>query len=91
MKNYNKDALRGGTTTDQEWQSQMAEIGVHIPDELLNSAKGVHYAMNEIKKQNIANLSESLGDVGLAKTESEKMYKAASKEYDKLLKNGLPE
>jgi ribosomal protein L15 len=91
MKHYNKDALRGGPTTDQEWQAQMAEVGVNIPDELLNSAKGVHYAMNEIKKLNIADLSKSLGEVNLAKTEAEKMYKAASKEYDKLLKSGLPE
>jgi len=91
MKNYNKDALRGGTTTDKEWQAQMSEVGVYIPDELLNTSKGVHYAMKEIKKQNIDNLSEQFGDVKLAKTEAEIMYKTACKEYDKLLNKGLPE
>jgi hypothetical protein len=90
MKDYNKDALRGGDTTDQAWQSEMAKIGVYIPDELLNSAKGVHYAMKEIKKINIADLSETFGNEQLAKTEAEKMYKRACQEYDQLLKHGIP-
>lgn len=86
-KSYNKDALRGMPMDDKQWQEDMREVGVDIPDDLLYKPAGPRYAMKVIRDMNEQALMER---EGLTKPEARKkampMYKAATEQYEKLLK-----
>ena len=87
MKSYNKEALRGLDTDDKEWQGQMEEAGITVPDDKLYSPEGVRHAMREIKTRNINYMTNRLGlSEKEAKEKAEAIYKTAMKSYDKMLK-----
>lgn len=57
MKSYNVQALRGNPYDDREFQADMSEIGINIPDSLLYKKEIGPYVINEIYKQNLSGLT----------------------------------
>ncbi len=58
MKSYNVQALRGHKYDDKEFQSEMKEVGVDIPDGLLYTPELGPYVINQIHNQNKTGLPE---------------------------------
>ena len=58
MKSYNLQALRGNPYDDREFQSDMKEVGINIPDSLLYKKELGPFVINEIHKQNLSGLTE---------------------------------
>ena len=92
MKSYNVQALRGHDYDDREFQSDMREVGINIPDNLLYKPDIGPYVINEIHKQNIAGLpSVTNPDTGKPYTNEEAketadMYRSKALEMYKSLK-----
>lgn len=93
MKSYNVQALRGHQYDDREFQADMKEVGVNIPDTLLYRPELGPYVVNEIYKQNITGLpgmenpdSGSPYTPEEAKAEAEMLRKSALDNYNTLLK-----
>lgn len=86
-KSYNKDALRGLPVDDKQWQADMMEAGIVVPDDLLYSPDGPRYAMKQIREINV---KEQMDKLGLPEKEARKkvepLYKAAITGYDALMK-----
>jgi len=59
LKSYNVQALRGNQYDDKEFQSDMKESGINIPDNLLYRKEIGPFVINEIHKQNIAGLPKT--------------------------------
>jgi hypothetical protein len=58
MKSYNVQALRGHKYDDKEFQSEMKEVGVDIPDKLLYTPELGPYVINQIHNQTKTGLPE---------------------------------
>lgn len=58
MKSYNVQALRGNPYDDKEFQEDMREVGINIPDNLLYKKEIGPYVINEIHKQNLSGLTQ---------------------------------
>lgn len=86
MKHYNKDALRGYSVTDKEWQAEFAELNVHIPDNLLNTKEGPKWLMSHYRDTNkLGYVAEGMSEKD-ANIRANENHKAAVKGYDDLLK-----
>lgn len=59
MKSYNSIALRGVDYDDMEFQNDMAEIGVYIPDELLYKPEMNDYVLKEMNKRTVEEMVDS--------------------------------
>jgi len=92
MKSYNVQALRGHEYDDREFQSDMKEVGINIPDGLLYRPELGPYVINEVYKQSLAGLpgmenptSGSLYTPEEAKSEAETLRRSALDNYNTLL------
>jgi len=85
QKSYNKSALRGYDYDDKEWQADMAEIEVFIPDSLLYTKEGPEFVMKHYRKTN----EEGYLKTGMAPSEASitanRDYATARKGYTDLL------
>ena len=93
MKSYNVQALRGHDYDDHDFQIDMRDVGINIPDSMLYTKDIGPYVINEVYKQNIIGLPEQINDkTGLKFTPAEaesaaKDYRAnALNMYEQLLK-----
>jgi hypothetical protein len=92
MKSYNVQALRGHQYDDSEFQADMKEIGINIPDGLLYKPELGPYVINEVYKQSLTGLpgmenptSGSLYTPEEAKAEAETLRKSALDNYNTML------
>jgi len=85
-KSYNKDALRGYDVDDKEWQAELAEIGIKLPENLLYSRKGPEWVMSHLRDTNTAGYIKAGDSEKLAKMKATENYVAAKRSYDDLLK-----
>lgn len=54
MKSYNTIALRGNENfTDHDFQAEMSELGIDIPDELLYTPKLNDHVLNAMNQQTV--------------------------------------
>jgi len=85
MKSYNVQALRGHKYDDKEFQADMRETGVDIPDKLLYTPDLGPYVINQIYNQNKTGLPE------IENTETGQLYTAdeATKVADGTRKSAL--
>jgi hypothetical protein len=85
QKSYNIQALRGHDYTDTEFQQDMADAGVNIPDELLYKPAINDYVAQAMYEQNITGLQ------GEVNPETNKNYTAseATREAQALRKETL--
>jgi hypothetical protein len=60
MKSYNTRALRGEEYNDVEFQSDMRGSNVNIPDSLLFKPEMNDYVLNEMRKQNIMEMTNDI-------------------------------
>jgi len=86
QKSYNKDALRGYDMDDKEWQKDLADIGLNLPNNLLYTREGPEWVMSEIRKNSEQEYLKSGLSPKLAKSKSAKNYNAAKNNYNELLK-----
>jgi len=85
-KSYNKNALRGYGYDDKEWQADMEEVGVFIPDDLLYTKEGPEFAMKHFRKTNEEGyLKEGMSPKQAMKNANDN-YAAAMDGYKRLLK-----
>jgi len=56
MKSYNTQALRGEKVDDTEFQQEMREIGIHIPDALLYTPALNGFMLNAMHQHNLNDL-----------------------------------
>jgi len=59
QKSYNIQALRGHEYSDQEFQADMADADVIIPDEVLYTPKINEYVAQALYEQNVVNLQSA--------------------------------
>ena len=86
MKSYNKGALRGEKYDDKDWQADLNEAGVFIPDDLLYTSQGPMYAMQKIREQNVNSFMKHEGlDETAAQKKADEMYRMAVDSYKGLL------
>ncbi len=52
-KSFNMAALRGQDIDDKQWQSDMADEGIYVPDNLLYTAEAPAYAIKAMREKNI--------------------------------------
>jgi len=85
QKSYNIQALRGHDYTDTEFQQDMADAGVNIPDELLYKPSINEYVVQAMYEQNIDGLQNEVNP------ETNKNYTAseATREAQALRKETL--
>ena len=86
QKSYNKDALRGYDMDDKEWQEDLADIGINLPDNLLYSREGPEWVMRQILASNEAGYIEQGLDPKKAKHKAMANYNEAKGNYNQLLK-----
>jgi len=60
MKSYNTQALRGEKIDDTEFQQEMREIGINIPDALLYTPALNGFMLNAIHQQNVNSMSSEI-------------------------------
>ena len=60
QKSYNMQALRGHDYSDTEFQQDMADAGVNIPDELLYKPALNEYVAQAMYEQNITGLQSQV-------------------------------
>jgi len=60
QKSFNMQALRGHEYTDTEFQQDMADAGVNIPDELLYKPAINEYVAQAMYEQNITGLQDEV-------------------------------
>ena len=85
-KSYNKNALRGYDYDDKDWQRDMAEVNVHIPDGLLYTKEGPEFVMKHYRKTNEQGYLKEGMDPSEASITANRDYNAAMKGYHDLLK-----
>ena len=87
MKSYNKRALRGNDYNDAQWQQDMMEMGVYVPDDMLYTPEGPKYVMRRFYEQN---KKDYMAQAGMSAKEAEETamgeFKAAMQDYERLLK-----
>jgi hypothetical protein len=93
QKSYNIQALRGHEYSDQEFQADMAEADVIIPDEVLYTPKINEYVAQAMYEQNVVNLQSATNpSTGKEYTEAEAIAESralrnqAMKHVDALMK-----
>jgi hypothetical protein len=62
MKSYNVQALRGHEYDDHEFQVDMRDVGINIPDNVLYTKDLGPYVINEVYKQSVLGLPEITND-----------------------------
>jgi len=92
MKSYNSQALRGEKMDDTEFQQEMREIGVHIPDALLYTPALNTFMLDAIHQKNLNTLpNETNPATGRqytpdeARTEADGLRNVASKNISALM------
>jgi hypothetical protein len=85
-KSYNKSALRGYAYDDKEFQIDMEELGVSIPNNLLYTPKGPEFVMNHYRDTNEQGYLRQGMEPAEAKITANKVYSAAMTGYKDLLK-----
>ena len=93
MKSYNVQALRGHEYDDHQFQQDMRDVGINIPDTLLYTKDLGPYVIEEVYKQNVLGLPSVKNDkTGMNYTPEEATEYAKSQRtqaldmYNKLLK-----
>jgi hypothetical protein len=86
-KSYNKNALRGYDYDDKEFQADMAEVGVMIPDALLYTKEGPEFAIKHFKKSNEQGYLNEGMSPRMAQKTANNYYTDAMNSYKNLLKN----
>ena len=86
QKRYNKDALRGYDMDDKEWQKDLADIGIDLPNNLLYTKAGPEWVMSEIRKTSEEEYMKRGLSPKLAKKKSSENYNTAKENYNSLLK-----
>jgi hypothetical protein len=93
MKSYNVQALRGHEYDDHDFQIDMRDVGINIPDNVLYTKDLGPYVINEVYKQNASGLTDTLNDktgMPYTKPEAEELAKnnrtSALDMYNQLLK-----
>ena len=61
-KSFNAQALRGHEYDDKEFQQDMREVGIDIPDNLLYTPDIGPYVINKVHDQTISGLTELNND-----------------------------
>lgn len=56
---YNSMALRGHDFSDDEFQSEMAEVGINIPSELLYTPRMNDFVLGEMNTQTVNDILRS--------------------------------
>jgi hypothetical protein len=92
MKSYNMQALRGHEYDDKEFQADMQEVGIHIPNSLLYTKDLGQFVINAVHQQAIEGLPEVMNpQTGEMYTQEEARKEAdtnrgqATSMYNKLL------
>lgn len=92
MKSYNMQALRGHEYTDHEFQADMRESGVDIPDSFLYKPALGRFVIDEMYKKNVIGLREAVNPKthseyteNEARDEANTLRDQATKNYNKLL------
>jgi hypothetical protein len=62
MKSYNVQALRGHDYDDHDFQIDMRDVGINIPDNVLYTKDLGPYVINEVYKQSSTGLVDVLND-----------------------------
>ena len=87
MKSYNKKALRGNDYNDAQWQKDMMDVGIYVPDDMLYTPEGPKYVMRRFYEQN---KKDMMAKGGLsekdAEAEAKSLYDAALQDYAKLMR-----
>lgn len=93
MKSYNVQALRGHEYDDHEFQQDMRDVGINIPDNLLYTKALGPYVIDEVYKQNVLGLPSVKNDsTGMnytpdeAKAFADSQRKQALDMYSQLIK-----
>jgi len=93
MKSYNVQALRGHTYDDHDFQIDMRDVGINIPDNVLYTKDLGPYVINEVYKQSATGLTDILNDktgMPYTKPEAEEFASSNRKQaldmYNQLLK-----
>ncbi len=60
QKSYNSIALKGIEYDDKEFQQEMADIGINIPDKLLYTKELNDFVAEEIYKQNVNDFTSEI-------------------------------
>jgi hypothetical protein len=72
MKSYNVQALRGHDYDDHDFQIDMRDVGINIPDNVLYTKDLGPYVINEVYKQSATGLVDVINDkTGMPYTPSE--------------------
>ncbi len=92
MKSYNVQALRGHEYDDHDFQVDMRDVNINIPDNVLYTKDLGPYVINEVYKQSVVGLPDITNDkTGLPYTKEEAMQAAKENQtsaldmYNKLL------
>jgi len=93
MKSYNSEALRGHPMTDAEFQEEMADIGIHIPDSYLYTPKINPFVIDAVHKDQAVGLQSVMNPSTQknftekeAKVEADKLRDFAYKNIETLMK-----
>jgi len=62
LKSYNVQALRGHNYDDHQFQADMREVGIHVPDSILYTKDLGPYVINEVYKQSLSGLPNVKND-----------------------------
>lgn len=85
MKSYNVQALRGHDYDDHDFQIDMRDSGINIPDHLLYTKNLGPYVINEVYKQSVLGLPETINDQTGLKYTPEEATKAATQNKNSAL------
>ena len=87
MKSYNTRSLRGEDYDDLEFQRDMSNTGVVIPDSLLFKPEMNDYVIDQVRKQNIVAMVNDINPETGEKYTSEVAAKKASELADVARRN----
>lgn len=92
MKSYNVQALRGHDYDDHDFQVDMRDSNINIPDNVLYTKDLGPYVINEVYKQSVLGLTDIINDkTGMPYTKEEALQTAKENQasalgvYNKLL------
>jgi len=92
QKSFNIQALRGHDYSDTEFQADMAEVGVNIPDDMLYKPKLNDFVLQRMYEQNLEGLqTQKNPNTGNkytaqeAESEARELRKQASSHIDELM------
>jgi len=92
MKSYNTQALRGEKMDDTEFQQEMRDIGINIPDALLYTPALNGFMLNAMHQHNLNDLPNQINPetnrnytVAEAQREADGLRAAAGRNISKLM------